>query len=225
MPKADSPALGPATATAAGAIFIGVFCLVLWGDRLLPKPPAAEDLSASGWQAGQLAPWDRIGKGLPLQVKLMLNPPSKTFMSSYEDQEQLLAALQARAEGRVITPDQAREAANDAPVQAGRAAAAEIVRPGGAGLSCYALRGDDRTGHMMVRHGPDEFEIRGGDLHAWIVSGCAQAVKAEGETLGPADLTGRILTAIPDQPRFQAQRRIWTARLDQQRRFDRNPRS
>jgi hypothetical protein len=105
VPKADNPTLGPATATASGVIFIGVFCLVLWGDRLLPKPPAPDDLSAAGWQAGDLAPWDRIAGGLPLQVKLVPPPPSKSFTSSYEDQEQLLAALRARAEGRVITPD------------------------------------------------------------------------------------------------------------------------
>jgi hypothetical protein len=219
VPKADNPALGPGTAVAAGAVFVGLFCLVLWGDRLLPRA-VAEDLGARIWPAGALAPWDRIPRGLPLQAKLLIDPPSRAFMSSYEDQDQLLAALRARAEGRTITPDQAREAANDAPPEPRRAAAAEIARPGGAGLSCYALRFDDRPGHLMVRHGPDEFEIREADLYAWIVSGCAQAVKDDGSTLGPVDLTGRILTAIPDAPRFLAQRRAWMARLDQQRRFD-----
>ena len=229
MPKADNPALapnfgvtlGPGTAVAAGLAFVAAFCLVLWGDRLLPKPAPAEPLGAETWAAGQLPPWDRMPSGMPLQVNLIINPPSKAFMSSYEDQEQLMAALRARAEGRILTPDQARDAANDAPPEAGHAAAAEIARPGGAGLSCYALRFNDEAGHLMVRHGPDEFEIREGDLYAWIVSGCAQAVKAGGDTLGVEDLTGRILSSIPDQTRFQAQRRAWTARLGQQRQLDR----
>ena len=229
MPKADNPSLDPGlgstlgagTAVAAGLVFVGAFCLVLWGDRLAPKPAAAEPLGAETWGAGQLAPWDRLPPGRPLPIKLMISPPSKAFMSSYEDQEQLLAALRARAEGRTLTPDQAREAANDAPPEARRAAAAEIARPGAAGLSCYALRFDDEAGHLMVRHGPDEFEIREADLYAWIVSGCAQAVKDGGDTLGAEDLTGRILSSIPDQPRFQAQRRVWTARLDHQRQLDR----